>query len=267
MHSAPALLVQPLRLAGPGDHWLITAPLTTTFGWSRTGTPDGGHRFTSPCQTAVLTREGPADNLGSWFVHGFIRPGAEPLWRATFSSGTPAEITSAFTSVLADGLRSRHRDYLPGGAHYTPDTPASVLADRGWRPLPGPRDYTGHHDQVAPDLTACYRHRIGYQPRNAEVAGQVPPSWSMLAGDPKRPSWRADFTIDEPFYPLVSAALAFSDPAPVQRAAGDIPTRHLAFATVQRPPGGARPRQAPAGCTAPSSTPPVCPAPTAARRR
>ncbi|MFF2954077.1 DUF317 domain-containing protein [Kitasatospora sp. NPDC057965] len=255
MPSNTPLLVEPLRLAGPGDQQLITVP-----GWSRSATPDGGTRFISPCLTAVLTCEG----SGAWSVTGFTAPGAVPRWRARFGAGTPAEITAAFTTVLADGLRTQHRNYLLGGPHRRPGTPASVLADRGWRPEPGPK---GFHDQVAPDGTAVYRHRLGHQPHDAEAAGHAPPAWSMLAGDPKHPSWRAEFTIGVPFYPLVHAARAFSSPAPVQRFAGDIPARHLALVTVQRPSrGSANPRPAPAARPGPSTTPASRPAPAARRR-
>lgn len=169
------------------------------------------------------------------------------MWRARFGLGTPAEITAAFTAVLAAGLRTRHRDYLVGGPRHRPGTPASVLADRGWRPEPGPK---GFHDQVAPDQTAVYRHRLGHQSHDAEAAGRTPPTWSMLAGDPTAPSWRAEFTIGVPFYALVNATLAFSDPAP-----------------GQRPSIRARVRQAPNGPTAASTASVSRPAPAAARRR
>ncbi|WP_441245272.1 DUF317 domain-containing protein [Kitasatospora sp. McL0602] len=261
--TTPPLLVQPLRLAGPGDPRLITTPLTAVHGWSRAHTPDGGLRLTSPCRTAVLTGDGAAGRAGTWTVHGHSGPGTDPLWRATFGPGTPAEITAAFCTVLADGLRTRHRDYLLGGPHYRPDTPASVLADRGWRPDQAPK---GFHDQAAPDHTAVYRHRVGHQPHDAEVAGLAPPSWSMLGGDPQHPSWRAEFTIGLPFYPLVHAARAFSSTSPVQRRVGDIPTRHLALVTVRRPSRSTPARPMPPAWSGPSTPPASRPAPAARRR-
>ncbi|MDH6709142.1 hypothetical protein P3T27_005888 [Kitasatospora sp. MAA19] len=179
MSSAAPLLVQPLRLAGPGDQRLVTGPLAAAPGWSRARTPDGGVRFTSPCRIAVITGSGPPDRPGIWSVHGYTSAGSEPLWRALFGSGTPAEITAAFTTVLVDGLRSGHRDYLHGGPNHRPGTPASVLADRGWRPAQGPK---GFHDQVAPDGSAVYRHRVGHQPADAEVAGLAPPAWPRRPG-------------------------------------------------------------------------------------
>ncbi|KOV12328.1 hypothetical protein ADK60_31940 [Streptomyces sp. XY431] len=263
MRSTVPLLVQPLRLAGPGDPLLAVTPLADVHGWSRDHAPDGAARLTSPCRTAVLTGEGPTGQPGAWTVRGYASPGSEPLWRASFGPGTPAEITAAFVTVLADGLRTRHRDYLRGGRQYHPDTPASVLADRGWRPDQAPK---GFHDQVAPDHTAVYRHRVGYQSHDVEVAGLAPPSWSMLAGDPKHPSWRADFTIGVPFYPLVHAARAFSDTAPVQRLVGDIPTRHLALVTVRRPSRSTPTRPMPPAWPGPSTPPASRPAPAARRR-
>ncbi|WP_308020123.1 DUF317 domain-containing protein [Streptomyces sp. LS1784] len=159
MLSTSPLLVHPLRLAGPGDQRLITDALDTAPGWSRDRSPDGVLRFTSPCRTAVITGEPATGHPGAWTVHGYRSPGSAPLWRASFAPGTPAEITAAFTTTLVHGLRSGHRDYLRGGPHHLPATPASVLADRGWRP---DQSTPGFHDQVASDLTAVYRHRIGH---------------------------------------------------------------------------------------------------------
>ncbi|MET8626613.1 DUF317 domain-containing protein [Kitasatospora sp. NPDC004669] len=263
MSSAAPLLVHPLRLAGPGDQRLASGPLTEAPGWSRARPPDGGVRFTSPCRTAVITGTDSPDHPGAWSVHGYTSAGSEPLWRASFGPGTPPEITAAFTIALVDGLRSRHRDYLLGGTHHLPGTPASVLADRGWQPGQSPM---GFHDQVAPDGTALYRHRVGHQPADAEAAGLVPPSWSMLAGDPQHLSWHADFTIGVPFYPLVRAALVFSSLEPVERDLGGIPARHLPHITARRAPAPAR---RPHACPpqGPAIPPAARPAPSGARRR
>ncbi|MFJ9447981.1 hypothetical protein ACIRRH_40065 [Kitasatospora sp. NPDC101235] len=101
---------------------------------------------------------------------------------------------------------------------------------------------------------------------DAEVAGLVPPSWTMLAGDPQHPSWRADFTIGVPFYPLLRAALAFSSPEPVERPLGGVPARHLPYITALRAPAPAhRPNASPPqGPAAPAA---AVPAPGGARRR
>ncbi|MGW3179534.1 DUF317 domain-containing protein [Kitasatospora sp. NPDC001119] len=262
MSSVP-FLVRPLRLAGPGDQRLVTGQLASAPGWSRARTADGGALFTSPCRTTVFTSSGPPENPGTWSVHGYTVSGSETLWRAVFGPGTPAEITAAFTAVLVDGLRSGHRDYLLGGPHHLDCTPASVLADRGWQPDPGPR---GFHDQVAPDGTALYRHRVGHQPADSEIAGLVPPSWSMIAGEPQHPSWHADFSIGVPFYPLVRAALAFSSSHPVERPLGAVPARHLPHVTARRAP---TPTRRPHSCPpqGPAVPPAALPVPGGARRR
>ncbi|MFF2819403.1 DUF317 domain-containing protein [Kitasatospora cineracea] len=259
MPSAAPVLVQPLRLAGPGDRRLVTGPLTALHGWSSTRALEGGTRFTSPCRTAALSMDGDDGSPVAWTVHGYTRPGAEPLWRASFSSGTPAEIVAAFTTALAADLSARHRV----GLHRS-GTPASVLADRGWRP--SDHSPKGFHDQLAPDGWALYRHRLGHQPHEDEVARLVQPTWSILAGSPHQPSWYAEFTIGTPFHPLTRAAAAFSDPEPVLRCADEVPARHLARVTVLRRPSDRSTRQPGPVEASRLHLPPSRPAPAARRR-
>lgn len=64
-----------------------------------------------------------------------------------------------------------------------------------------------------------------------------------------------------PFYPLIRAALAPSDPAPVERLLRDIPTRHLTLVTAQRPSGTARVRAPHANRPTTASHPPPDPHP------
>ncbi|WP_030459404.1 DUF317 domain-containing protein [Kitasatospora sp. NRRL B-11411] len=257
MPSAAPVLVQPLRLAGPGDRHLVTDTLTALHGWSSTRTPESQTRFTSPCRTAALSVNGDVGSPVAWTVHGYTTPGAEPLWRASFSSGTPAEVVAAFTAALAEDLSARH--YLQRAS-----TPASVLADRGWRP--SEHSPKGFHDQVAPDGWALYRHRLGHQPHEDEVSRLVPPTWSMLAGSPQQPSWCAEFTIGVPFHPLTQAAAAFSTPGPVLRCADEIPARHLARVTVLRRPSGRSTHPAGPVEAGRPHLPPARPAPAARRR-
>ncbi|MFE4482095.1 MULTISPECIES: DUF317 domain-containing protein [Streptomycetaceae] len=265
MLSTSLLLVHPLRLAGPGDQRLIIDALNASPSWGRDRSSDGTLRFTSPCRTAVITGGPATGRPGAWTVHGYRSPGSAPLWRASFAPGTPAEITAAFMTTLVHGLSSGHRDFLHGGPHHLPRTPASVLADRGWRPDQSP---PGFHDQVSPDLTAVYRHRVGHQPPDAEAAGRTPPAWSMLAGNLRNPSWRADFTIGVPFYPLVRATLLVSSPAPVERQRCDIPAHHLPHLTARPPSEAAGAHPAPRSRSAAPATPSAArPVPTAARRR
>ncbi|MFJ5879864.1 DUF317 domain-containing protein [Kitasatospora cineracea] len=259
MPSTVPVLVQPLRLAGPGDRRLVTGPLTAVHGWTPARTSEGGTRFTSPCRTAVLSVNGDGGSPAAWTVHGYTRPGAEPLWRASFSSGTPAEVVAAFTTALAGDLHARHRDGLHLGS-----TPASILAERGWRP--SDRSPRGFHDQLAPDGWALYRHRLGHQPHDDEVTRLVPPTWSMLAGSQQQPSWSAEFTIGVPFHPLARAAAAFSDPGPVPRSTDEIPARHLARVTVLRRPSGRSTGPPTPAETGRPHLPPSRPAPAARRR-
>ncbi|GLW58017.1 DUF317 domain-containing protein [Kitasatospora phosalacinea] len=258
MPSTAPVLVQPLRLAGPGDRRLVTSPLTAVHGWTPAPAPADGTRFTSPCRTAVLTVDGGVGSPAAWTVHGRHQLGVEPLWRASFSSGTPAEVVAAFTTTLAEDLHTQYYLHRVG-------TPASVLADRGWRPCD--RSPRGFHDQLAPDGWALYRHRLGHQPYDDEVARLVPPTWSMLAGSPQQPSWCAEFTIGVPFHPLTQAAAAFSDPGPALRRADGIPARHLARVTVlRRPSVRSTSPPVPTEAGRPRLLPPSRPAPAPRRR-
>ncbi|MFB7950143.1 DUF317 domain-containing protein [Kitasatospora phosalacinea] len=258
MPSAALVLVQPLRLAGPGDRRLVTGPLTADHGWTPARAPEGGTRFTSPCRTAVLTVDGDGGSPATWTMHGCPRPGAEPLWRASFSSGTPAEVVTAFTTTLAEDLHTQHRLHRDA-------TPASVLADRGWRA--SDHSPQGFHDQLAPDDWALYRHRLGHQPYDDEVARLVPPTWSMLAGSPQQPSWCAEFTIGVPFHPLARATAAFSNPEPVLRRTDQLPARHLARVTLLRRPSGCPTgTPVPTEASRPHLLPPSRPAPAPRRR-
>nr|BFD94061.1 hypothetical protein KitaXyl93_54210 [Kitasatospora sp. Xyl93] len=227
--ASPLLLVTPVYLAGPGDPFTVTFPLDTAPGWSRTETADL-LRYASPCGRATVTHE-PAAGQGSWTVQGYVAPGGERLWAARFGPGTPAEITAAFTTPLIDGLRSNHRDYLEGGPRYRPGNPASLLAERGW--WPNPNSPHGFHDQIAPDGRAFYRHWVGHQPPEAELDGQFPASWSVIAGSPHSPLWQADFTIGVPFYLLCNAAIALAV-HPARRLRTEIPRANRPHVTTGR---------------------------------
>ncbi|MFJ9841710.1 DUF317 domain-containing protein [Kitasatospora sp. NPDC101155] len=252
MSAFPLVYVRPLYLAGPGDPFTVTFPLDTAPGWSRTETADV-LRYTSPCGRATVTHE-PAAGQGSWTVREYTAPGGELLWAARFGPGTPAEITAAFTTPLIDGLRSNHHDYLEGGPRYKPGSPASLLAERGW--WPNPNSPKGFHDQIAPDGRAYYRHRVGYQPPEAELEGQAAPSWSMIAGSPHHPLWQADFTIGVPFYLLSNAAIALAV-HPAKRLRTEIPPAnraHVATARATPTDFSLHPGPPPAPAGAPNST-------------
>ena len=85
--------------------------------------------FSSACLRAQIA-ELPSSRYGGWKVSWSREPLAIPTWTATFTRNTTAEIISAFTTTLVRGLDNEHKDFLPGGPHYTPIAPGDVLIAR-----------------------------------------------------------------------------------------------------------------------------------------
>ncbi|MDX2756804.1 DUF317 domain-containing protein, partial [Streptomyces scabiei] len=107
------VLVGPVYLAGPGNSAVVTRPLHAA-GWAEARTP-AGRMFSSPCLRAQIARL-----PNGWSISYARAPLAVPRWTAHFTRDTPAEIVSAFTTTLMRGLDNDHKDFLPGGPHFTP---------------------------------------------------------------------------------------------------------------------------------------------------
>ncbi|NEA75436.1 DUF317 domain-containing protein [Streptomyces sp. So13.3] len=219
----------PVYLAGPGN----TAQIYDTLSEHRwaTAATDSGRMFTSPRQHAQLARL-PEGSYGGWKAVEYREPFGMPLWSATFSRNTPAEITAAFATALAKGLPSRHRDFLSGGTHYqSPNSPARVLAVRGWETTDTPR----HLYQHSPDEHAAFVLRKNHLDAYAELEGAEPAQWAMYGGlDQANPeSWQASFTSATPLHLVRAAVVALTSAEPVERTRGEIPERHLPYVDVQ----------------------------------
>ncbi|MFI9273985.1 DUF317 domain-containing protein [Kitasatospora sp. NPDC052896] len=236
----PQMLVRPVYLAGHGDPELITGPLEAAPGWGKAVTNAGTH-YVSPCQTVHIAHV-PGSWYGGWKVLAHREPLGPPVWAASFTRNTPAEITSAFTTTLVDGLRSNHRDYLNGGSKFQPPSPAGALADRGWITDNEAQQYLY---QRAPEGHAAFRMRKFHLDEEAELLEQGPPQWTLHACVERENGerWHADFTGSTPLYLVREAVVAFSSTNPVVRALLAVPERNLSYVRMRRVPEAAAPRQ------------------------
>ncbi|MFD8963443.1 DUF317 domain-containing protein [Streptomyces sp. NPDC059568] len=233
------MLVRPVYLAGRGDTTTIHEPLSAAHGWGTVDT-DTGLMFTSP-RGDTLVASVPESRYGGWKITQYREPLGMPVWSASFSQNTPAEITSAFTRALATGLPSHHRDFLHGGPHHRPASPARTLADRGWHT----EDTASYLYQYAPDGHAYFRLHKDHLDHYTELEGGGPAQWTMY-GCVERVNgerWHADFTSTTPLYLVHEAVLALSSTDPVERPLHAIPERNLPYITARPANAGPDPRR------------------------
>lgn len=113
-----------------------------TEGWSHTVRRDGKQLFCSLDNVAVLWHFYTEGIQGSWVFQAAITD-RSPVWKATFTAGTPVPLISAFTNSLVEDepltravrdLPAPTRDYL-----YFPDgLPTAAPAPKPALPLPAP---------------------------------------------------------------------------------------------------------------------------------
>ncbi|MDT0467583.1 DUF317 domain-containing protein [Streptomyces gibsoniae] len=220
------LLVHPVYLAGRGDTATVYEALYDTRGWGKATTATG-LMFTSPRQDAQVAYL-PESRYGGWKAVQYRGPLGTPLWWATFSRNTPAEITSAFTTALVEGLPSNHRDFLHGGPDLS--SPAGALAERGWQT----DDTAMYLYQRSPDGHAYFALRKGDLDDYMELEGEGPAQWTMYGcvDHVNGERWHADFTSATPLYLVRKAVLALSSTEPVERPLSGIPERNLPYVTV-----------------------------------
>ncbi|MGJ5804970.1 DUF317 domain-containing protein [Streptomyces europaeiscabiei] len=268
------LLVRPVYLAGRGDTATVYDALRDARGWGKAITATG-LMFTSPRQDTQVAYL-PESRYGGWKAIQCREPLGTPLWWASFSRNTPAEITSAFTTALSEGLPSNHRDFLHGGPHHQPRSPARALADRGWQT----DDTAMYLYQRSPDGHAYLGLRKGHLDNYMELEGEGPAQWTMYGcvDHVNGERWHADFTSATPLYLVRETALALSSTEPVERPLSGIPERNLLYVTVTPVGTGADPRRPAALARTPNTsqagaTPPIAsaatylPAPGPSRRR
>nr|WP_239070077.1 MULTISPECIES: DUF317 domain-containing protein [unclassified Streptomyces] len=209
--------------------------------------------FTSPHQNAQVAYL-PASPNGGWKVTEYREPLGMPVWSASFSETTPAEITSAFTTALAHSLPSRHRDFLSGGPHYRPpSSPAGLLADRGWET----DDTAQYLYQRSPDGHSSFALRKNHLDEYAELEGAAPALWTMHGGfdQVNGEHWQADFTSATPLYLVREAVLALTSTEPVQRPLCEVPERNLPYVTARSADEARDPRRSAALARTPNTPP------------
>jgi hypothetical protein len=130
------LLVHPVYLAGRGDTATLHEALCDARGWGKATTATG-MVFTSPRQDAQVAYL-PESRYGGWKAVQYREPLGTPLWWATFSRNTPAEITSAFTTALAEDLPSRLPAQRPPPQQPRQGVGPTWVADRRHRHVPIP---------------------------------------------------------------------------------------------------------------------------------
>jgi hypothetical protein len=266
------LLVHPVYLAGRGDTTTVHDALSDARGWGKATTATG-LMFTSPSQDAQVAYL-PESRYGGWKAVQYREPLGTPLWWATFSRNTPAEITSAFTTALAESLPSSHRDFPHSGPHL--GSPAGALAEHGWQT----DDTAMYLYQRSPDGHAYFALRKGDLDDHMELEGEGPTQWTMYGcvDHVNGERWHADFTSATPLYLVRKAVIALSSTEPVERPLSGIPKRNLPFVTVSPVGAGADQRRSAALARTPHTSqaeapPPVAPtsvglpAPGSSRRR
>ncbi|MFJ3908970.1 DUF317 domain-containing protein [Streptomyces vinaceus] len=231
-----------MALAGSGSSRTVSAPLDDAADWSKVIAFGTDAYYTSPCQRVRIANpvEG---HYGGWSITFAEDALGVPDWITTFDRDTPAEVVTAFTTTLVEGLGNTFRDRLQGGKHYTPSSPAALLAKRDWQPADR---QPGAHYQLSPDGHSAYRIRIGRLHEYDELMDPELSTWRLSGGlDPlTAPTWQAYFSTSTPQHLIAASALALADPRPVSRFADSIPEPHLPLVTVHPAPCPPLPRAA-----------------------
>ncbi|MCM1967981.1 DUF317 domain-containing protein [Streptomyces sp. G1] len=228
---AADVLVAPASLAGGGSSRTVSAALDSAAGWTKTIAFGTDAYYTSPCQRVRIAN--PVEShYGGWTIAFAEDPLGVPDWITTFDRNTPAEVVSAFTTALVEGLGNNFRHQLHGGTHQTGLTPATLFAVHGWQPAPGP---SGVHRQLSPDGHCAYRIRTSQVHEYDELMDPELSTWRLSGGvEPvSAPTWQAYFSAGTPFHLISASAEVLANPTPVTRVAHSIPERHLPFVTIQ----------------------------------
>lgn len=224
----PQVLVSPVYLAGRGNSADLSNALYAHRDWGWT-TTDTGQIFVSP-RHDVHVAYLPQSRDGGWKITRYNEPLGMPVWSASFSRNTPAEITAAFTNALVECLASHHPHPWQFGPSDRIAHPVDPLAERGWHNANTSLDLCTR----SPDGHAYLSQRDFDIDDYAELEGDGRALWTMYAcvNQVNGERWHADFTNRTPLYLITETVRAFSSTDPVERPRSDIPERNLPYVTT-----------------------------------
>ncbi|MGW5679949.1 DUF317 domain-containing protein [Streptomyces sp. NPDC003860] len=226
--------VTPRYLAGSttfGDPGLQPA---LDAGWQLTHDDLGNCYLPSPDQRVRIGFMPEGDDDALWKIAVYEHQFARPRWAAAFSSDTPTEFVTAFTTALLDSYQQGDDSFLRGGLGRA-DDPHPVLAplaDAGW----GVTDDWRRREMSAPDGLAGAWYRRGVLDPDGELTSNET-RWGLWGG-PKNGYWYGVFSTHTPAAFVTATAAAVVDPEPALRWSGGLSlmTRAHARITRVRPP-------------------------------
>ncbi|MEU4300073.1 DUF317 domain-containing protein [Kitasatospora aureofaciens] len=250
-------LVQPRYLASAGDISRVLQPLIQVHGWPHENNP-GANRVaaTSPCSRIEVLAEHQIFHL--WKISVRARPGdAQPLWQATFSKETPAEIVGSLTQALAaDRFVAPQEIVAEWPGH--PDAAWRPLLKAGWTPSDRTAAHFGDGDggtvsvdvpgAAGANVTVVDGIRLTSPDGKASLVHTPKPDhlfssglvghWTIDAafGPTWDDQWTAVLTAATPMRYMNMLTSAVADPTPVVRTSAQISAATRAAASVRPAP-------------------------------
>ncbi len=190
--------IAPRHLAGGGDPAWITVPLHRACGWSYGYDPLMPRvLLSSPDQKALLRLEPDPD--GRWWTLQHAPAPGRPAWFASFDARTPVEMIAGFTDALTDPTADQADNW----------DPQEPLLNAGWTPA------YSHQQLASPDGTV-----------RVEADTTTGAWWVDTAlRDFRALLWQAHFSEHTPPHLITAFTTALTDPRPVPRTTGRLPTR------------------------------------------
>ncbi|MEO3750786.1 DUF317 domain-containing protein [Streptomyces sp. B6B3] len=225
-----AMLVEPVYLAGRGDSVAVHDGLCDR-GWGKAVTSNGA-LFANPRHDVLVSHlSEEAGRRNGWKITQHREPLGMPLWSASFSDNTPAEIVTAVCGVLEQATTRGHRDSRHADLTIEDSNPVRPLTERGWEAA----NAALYHYHRSPDGHAYFRERTWDLDDYEELDGRGPAHWSMhsCVDRVNGERWYADFTSATPRDLVSAATRATSSADPVERPLHAIPERNLPYVTLR----------------------------------
>lgn len=213
--------------------------------------PEDGYQVaSSPCmrlRSGFLADPGGAAGDGVWITAAHQQPFEPAAWKAKFDASTPVEMIWDFhTELLHFYLDDAYSD---SDMLFDDDTPPVAaylpLLNSGWNHTVSHR---GSQRFRSPDGMALLEHRY--------IATDLDkPMWTLTAGYPVEPLWRASFTGRTPVTYVAAFTASLVAEEPLTRAVDEVPFHTRRLARLSSVPD-----------RKPASTPALPPAPRTTRR-